>query len=105
MNGDGKIDYGEFVNASMNRTKLINEKNLEMAFKLFDQDKDGVISMSELKEVFKGVAATGSSDDEEIWKRIMQELDTNNDNVISPKEFNEAMNKVLDMRNLAQFEQ
>ena len=89
----------------MNRTKLINQKNLEMAFKLFDQDKDGVISLDELKEVFTGVAATGSPEDEQVWKRIMQELDTNNDNVISPKEFNDAMNKVLDLRKLAQFEQ
>ena len=55
----------------MNRTKLINEKNLEMAFKLFDKDKDGVISLNELKEVFKGVAATGSQEDEQVWKQIM----------------------------------
>lgn len=53
-NGDGKIDYGEFITAAVDRAKLINEQNLDMAFKLFDQDKNGVISIDELKQVFAG---------------------------------------------------
>ena len=35
-NGDGKIDYGEFITAAVNRQKLLNEQNLDVAFKLFD---------------------------------------------------------------------
>ena len=53
-----------------------------MAFKLFDKNGDKEISVAELKEVFHGVG-----DDEEheaLWKEIMQEVDKNNDNVISP---------------------
>ena len=48
-NGDGKIDYGEFITAAVDRAKLINEQNLDMAFKLFDQDKNGKITVDELK--------------------------------------------------------
>ena len=35
-NGDGQIDYGEFINAAVNRAKMLNEENLDMAFQLFD---------------------------------------------------------------------
>ena len=96
INGDGKIDYGEFITAAVNRTKIINEENLEMAFKLFDQDGNGVISIAELKQVFTGTQTTQDPEDEQIWTQIMDEVDKNNDNVISPKEFNQAMNLVME---------
>ena len=54
INGDGKIDYQEFITAAVNRAKLINDQNLEMAFKMFDQDGNGQISIAELKNVFQG---------------------------------------------------
>ena len=64
-----------------------------------------MISLSELKGVFKSVAATGSEEDGNVWKQIMKELDKNKDNVVSPAEFNEAMNAVLDIRDLSKLEQ
>ena len=55
-----------------------------------------MISINELKEVFHGV---GDDDEHEaLWKQIMDEVDKNNDHVISPKEFNEAMTAVLTQR-------
>ena len=53
-NRDGKIDYGEFITAAVNRTKLLNEENLRIAFTLFDKDGNGSISKDELKAVFHG---------------------------------------------------
>ena len=38
----------------MNRTKLLNEENLRIAFTLFDKDGNGSISKDELKAVFHG---------------------------------------------------
>ena len=52
-NGDGMIDYGEFISAASDREKMINEKNLTMLFALFDTDGNGVISVDELRAVFK----------------------------------------------------
>ena len=54
INGDGRIDYQEFITAAVNRAKLINDQNLEIAFKMFDQDGNGQISINELKNVFQG---------------------------------------------------
>ena len=40
-NDDGRIDFEEFCNATYDRRKLLNEKNLRIAFDLFDSNKDG----------------------------------------------------------------
>ena len=40
-NGDGRVDFAEFVSAAYNRQKLINKKNLDIAFKIFDRDGNG----------------------------------------------------------------
>ena len=44
-NGDGKIDYGEFITAAVNRQKLLNEQNIKLAFEIFDRDGSGEISI------------------------------------------------------------
>ena len=38
LDGNGVIDYNEFLNCTMNRDKIISKKNLEYAFKTFDKD-------------------------------------------------------------------
>ena len=53
-NHDGKIDYGEFITAAVNRARLLNEENLKIAFNLFDKDGNGVISKEEIRSVFHG---------------------------------------------------
>ena len=53
-NQDGKIDYGEFITAAVNRARLLSEENLRIAFQMFDKDGNGYISKEELKDVFNG---------------------------------------------------
>jgi calcium-dependent protein kinase len=48
-NGDGKIDYAEFTTAAIDRRIILNQKNLEASFKIFDQDGNGQISIDELR--------------------------------------------------------
>ena len=48
--GSGKIDYTEFIAATMEKGLYMKEEKLFMAFKMFDIDGSGKISADELKE-------------------------------------------------------
>jgi len=50
--GNGFIDYTEWIAATIDKKKLLNERNLRTAFDAFDQDKSGAISKDNLKTVF-----------------------------------------------------
>jgi Ca2+-binding EF-hand superfamily protein len=62
-NQDNKIDYGEFITAAVNRTRLLTEDNLRMAFEMFDKDGNGQISTDELRAVFHGGLCHAALDD------------------------------------------
>ena len=66
--GNGQIDFQEFITAASNREKLINERSMEQLFKMFDSDGDGFIDMSELKNAFQGCYVNFDSDDEAVWE-------------------------------------
>lgn len=51
-NGDGNIDFNEFLAAAYDRSKLLNDKNIKIAFDLFDKNKNGYITQQDLKAVF-----------------------------------------------------
>ena len=54
VNGDGRIDYTEFISAAFQKDMLLSTKNLQGAFRMFDADGDGTVSKEELKLVFGG---------------------------------------------------
>lgn len=68
-NGDGKLDYNEFLQAAANRIELLNDQNLQRAFSALDQNGDGKVSAEELKETFAaGVFNSGKgSIDDALW--------------------------------------
>ena len=37
LDGNGTIDYNEFLSATLNRSKILSKKNLESAFAAFDK--------------------------------------------------------------------
>ncbi len=39
LDGNGSIDYNEFLAATLNRSKIMSKQNLEAAFKTFDKVK------------------------------------------------------------------
>lgn len=89
--GNGMVDYQEFIAAAIDKAKVINKENLDLAFKVFDQDGDGQISKQELMKVFSPRAGMGrgfgSGAEEDLWKLIMDDVDEDGDNQISYEEF------------------
>jgi calcium-dependent protein kinase len=46
--GNGVIDYSEFITAAVNRDSVLGEEKLRQAFQLFDMDSGGTIVIEEL---------------------------------------------------------
>ncbi|KAG6420487.1 hypothetical protein SASPL_117018 [Salvia splendens] len=74
VDGNGTIDYIEFITATMHRHKLERDEHLFKAFQFFDKDNSGYITMDELETAMKeyglGEGAT--------IKEIISEVDTDN---------------------------
>lgn len=87
--GSGEIEYSEFVVASMNEKNLLNNSKLQTAFKMFDKDGGGSISIDEIKQVL----SFGQNLDEEVIAQIIKQVDANGDGEISYEEFAEMMLK------------
>ncbi len=49
----GKIDYEEFLAATLSQHQLMKEENMLRAFQHFDENKDGTISREELKKALQ----------------------------------------------------
>lgn len=52
--GSGYIDYTEFIQATLDHEILFSKKNLETAFKIFDKDGSGTITVDEVKTMLSG---------------------------------------------------
>jgi calcium-dependent protein kinase len=84
--GNGLIDYTEFLAATLQKKLYIQEELCWKAFSIFDQNGDGQISREELKQVLN----SGEIEDEVGTERIdllMQEVDANGDGMIDFDEF------------------
>ncbi|CAD8128989.1 unnamed protein product [Paramecium sonneborni] len=92
MDGQGIIDYTEFIIASMDRKKAVQKEKLKEAFYIFDKDANGSTSEQEIKEVL-GSSLQGI--DEKYWLDMIREIDKNDDGQISYEEFCDMMMKII----------
>jgi calcium-dependent protein kinase len=83
-NGNGLIDYTEFIAACLHSYSYLQDTQLRAAFSFFDKDGNGTINRDELREVLE-------SDDfalkEEEIQRIIAGVDINGDGEIDYLEF------------------
>ncbi|EQC29453.1 CAMK/CDPK protein kinase [Saprolegnia diclina VS20] len=84
IDGDGNLDYNEFLAATMKRNDFNKEEYLVNAFNYFDTKKQGVITKDDL------IRFMGS---EEHAQEVMSEIDSNGDGQISFEEFVSMMQK------------
>jgi len=80
--GNGQIDYTEFLASTIDTQKHIKADVCWQAFRAFDKNGDGVISLEELKEVIRDgdVKALASNE-------LMAEVDKSGDGKIDFEEF------------------
>ena len=87
FDGNGSIEYEEFIRVTLAKEQLFTDVNLKTAFDMFDLDKNGSISLNEILEVIGA--------DKEIDKRVIQQLKEeilkDGDEEIDFKHFKEIM--------------
>ena len=89
---DRHVNYEEFIRMFIPKEKLFTEENLENAFMLFDRDKNGLITVSEILEIIQGSRNLS----EEVKKAIKDEILEVADEIIDKEEFK---NLILYMSN------
>ena len=92
FNNDGSINFSEFLTVNMKKEKITNEDMLIKAFKMFDLDGNGYITIEELKETIPIEIQNTSQ-----WLEIVGEVDQDGDCQISFEEFKLMMEKVAAM--------
>lgn len=89
-NGDGFIDYTEFLTATINWKKELTHERVEAVFKMFDKDNSGTIGVQEIKELFGNDARNITED---IWSEVLKEADFDGNGEIDLNEFKAILMK------------
>jgi len=88
-NGDGTIDFQEFLEMMKKKCNEDDQmEDLRQAFKIFDRDCDGYISLKELKRV---TTTLGQALTDEEAEMFMREADLNGDGKLDYDEFVKMM--------------
>ncbi|KAG7590142.1 EF-hand domain [Arabidopsis suecica] len=95
VNGNGCLDYGEFVAVIIHLQKMENDEHFRQAFMFFDKDGSGYIESEELREALTD--ELGEPDNSVIID-IMREVDTDKDGRINYDEFVVMMKAGTDWR-------
>jgi calcium-dependent protein kinase len=88
---NGYIEYEEFLRATIDKNLLLSESNMRLAFNLFDIDKNGFISIDEIKDIIGG----GKSIPDNVMVELLAEIDKKSDEEINFDEFKGIMNKIV----------
>lgn len=89
--GNGEIEYSEWIVATVDKNVLLTDEKLKIAFDLFDKDGGGSISATEIKETL----GIGKAISQHIWDEIVAEVDIDGDGDIDFDEFAKMMKKLM----------
>ena len=97
VDGNGFIEYEEFLRAGLNKEKILTEENLETTFNLFDVNKRRKINAKEIGMLL------GQGDDigekkEKVWKELVAEADVDKDGEINFDDFKSVMEQYQNIR-------
>ncbi|CAG9328945.1 unnamed protein product [Blepharisma stoltei] len=84
---NGYIGYLDFLTATLDWDSVLSEERIRAAFNAYDVDKNGLISIEEVKQFLKG----DQQIEEFVWNQIFEEADSNHNGFIDFSEFKEAL--------------
>ena len=85
LDGNGEIDFEEFVTLMNRRSKETDtEEEVLNAFKVFDKEGNGLISVTELRHI---MVTLGDQLNEDEVDELLREADSDGDGFINYEEF------------------
>jgi len=91
-NKNNYVGYEEFVRGAIDKNSLLDDKVLNYAFKYFDKDNKGAITIDDISKIFKNHLNT--SDINEGLKKIISEVD-DGDGKITYDKFCKIMKNII----------
>jgi len=92
-NNDNYLGYEDFVKGAIDKNNLLNDNILEYAFKHFDRDNTGYITIKEIGEIYRGHIQFG--DINEGLKKIIGEVGKDENGKITYEDFKQLMTNIL----------
>jgi len=86
------IEYEEFLQASIDKKKLLSEENLKQAFSNFDLDGNGNISADEIRSII------GKDIPEEVFVEVLNEVGLSIDSQLNFEDFNKIMGVIVEKK-------
>ena len=87
FDGNGYIEYEEFIRVTLPEEQLFTETNLKTAFDMFDLDKNGTISLYEFKEIL----GLGKSKNKNLNKELLKEIPIKGNEEITFEQFKKIL--------------
>lgn len=84
----GKIKYSDFLIATLDKKKLLDEELLFLAFQHFDADNDGFINVADLK---KAIGSNGTEMTNEDIELMIADWDMDHNHLMDYQEFKSMM--------------
>lgn len=96
MDGDGAIDFQDFITVCLNRKVLVDKNHMRTAFQIIDADKNGKLTYSDFEQLFNSYDQYGGAKmDDELWQQLLKEADKNGDGQVSFDEFTQTMKEMV----------
>ena len=89
LDASGKISYTEYLTCSLNWKQFLNVEKIDTVLGHFDVFRKGALTENELKKLLKGVS-------EAEWNNFFEEVDQNNDRLISTTELQKYFLKIAE---------
>ncbi|XP_020236052.1 calcium-dependent protein kinase 24 [Cajanus cajan] len=89
IDGNGTLNYEEFITMNVHLRKIESDEHLSEAFRYFDKNQSGYVEFEELKDALSDDDSEASND--QVIKDILNDVDLDKDGRISFEEFKAMM--------------
>jgi len=72
LDGDGELDFDEFISVSIDKKKIVNKDNIGKIFSMFNTSNDSKVALKDIAGMF---SEKGGEENEKAVKGLMDQLE------------------------------